>query len=106
METKIVRLTTGEELIAKVDTSKTDVITMNDPYVLVPTRQNAIALAPWLPYTNIKDEGLDIPMDRVVFVTNPHKELVKEYDSAVSGLIVPEKGDVVGVVGSTNLTEG
>ena len=102
-ETKIVRLTSHEELIAKV-TVTGDVVHLEDPLILVPTSQKALALAPWMPYTTVAEDGIDIPLDRVVFIVTPHKELAKEHASAISGLIVPDK-DVVGVVGNGLLTE-
>lgn len=103
-ETKIVRLNSGEELVAKV-THNGEFIRIEDPLILVPTSQRAIALAPWLPYTTVKDEGIEIPVDRVMFITNPHPEMAKEYSSAISGLIVPDK-EVVGAIGTDILTEG
>lgn len=102
-ETKIVRLNSGEEIVAKV-THSGDSIRVEDPLILVPTSQRAIALAPWLPYTTVKDEGIEIPVDRVMFIANPHPEMEKEYTSAITGLVVPDK-EVVGAIGSDLLTE-
>lgn len=102
-EVKIVRLNSGEELIAKV-TKNGETIRIEDPLVLVPTSQRAIALAPWLPYTTVKDDGIEIPVDRVMFIVTPHVELAKEHASAISGLVLPDK-EVVGAIGQSILTE-
>lgn len=102
-ETKIVRLNSGEEVIAKV-TKNGDMIRLEDPLVLVPTSQRAIALTPWLPYTTVGDDGIEIPLDRVMFIVTPHVDLAKEHTSAISGLVVPDK-EVVGAIGQSVLTE-
>ena len=51
-ETKIVRLTSHEEIIGRVTTTDTGV-TIKDPLILIPTQQKSLALAPWMPYTTI-----------------------------------------------------
>lgn len=100
--TKIVRLTSHEEIIGRV--TKTDTgVSIKDPLIIVPTSQKALALAPWMPYTTIADEGIEIDDDRIMFIVNPHDELAKEHMSAVSGLVVPgsqSAGDVAGVIGA------
>jgi hypothetical protein len=101
-ETKIVRLTSHEEIIGKVTTTDTGV-KIKDPLILIPTQQKSLALAPWMPYTTIADDGIELDNDRIMFIVNPHAELAKEHMSAVSGLVVPgsqSAGDVAGVIGA------
>ena len=101
-ETKIVRLTSHEEIIGRV--TKTDTgVSIKDPLILIPTQQKSLALAPWMPYTTIATDGIEIDSDRIMFIVNPHDELAKEHMSAVSGLVVPgsqSAGDVAGVIGA------
>ena len=47
-ETKIVRLTSHEEIIGRVTTTDTGV-SIKDPLILIPTQQKSLALAPWMP---------------------------------------------------------
>jgi len=100
-ETKIVRLTSHEEIIGKVTTTDTGVI-IKDPLILIPTQQKSLALAPWMPYTTIADDGIEIAEDRIMFIVEPHAELAKEHMSAVSGLVVPgsQSAGVAGVIGA------
>lgn len=101
-ETKIVRLTSHEEIIGRVTTTDTGV-TIKDPLILIPTQQKSLALAPWMPYTTIATDGIEIDSDRIMFIVTPHDELAKEHMSAISGLIVPSTpsaGDVAGVIGA------
>ena len=48
MAVKIVRLMSGEEIIANVEETKTTV-TLKDPSVLIPSPEGKLLLAKWLP---------------------------------------------------------
>jgi len=89
---QIVRLTSGEELIAKTEETKTT-ITLKKPAILIPAGKDQLAFGQWLPYADIKD-GIEISKDYVVFVVAPMDEMAQQYDQAFgSGLIVP-KNDI------------
>lgn len=101
-ETKIVRLTSHEEIIGKVTTTETGVM-IKDPLILIPTQQKSLALAPWMPYTTIADVGIEIAADRIMFIVEPHAELAKEHMSAVSGLFIPgaqNASNIAGTIGA------
>ena len=99
-EVKIVRLTSGEELIAKVTEGK-ETYTLNNPAILIPTGKDQLAFGQWLPYANIKD-GIEIKSKYVVFVIDPMDEMETQYNEAFgpsSGLVVPNSGPVVSGAG-------
>lgn len=106
-EVLIVRLkSSNEEVIGKVTFSEDDSnLHIDNPLILVPTRERTLALVPWMPYTTVADDGIDIDADNVLFIVTPHKELSKEYTSAVTGLVLPEEKEVVGVIGKSLITE-
>jgi hypothetical protein len=82
---KIVKLITGEELIADV-TGGDITITLNKPCVLqvVPSRQNPdqpmMGMFPYAPYT--EDHSIDVDVDKIVWDAKPVKELYNQYNSA------------------------
>jgi len=89
---KIVRLTSGEELIAKTEETDTHV-TLKKPSILIPAGKDQLAFGQWLPYADIKD-GIEISKEYVVFIVAPMDEMAQQYDQAFgSGLIVP-KNDI------------
>ena len=91
---KIVRLTSGEELIAKVEETDTHV-TLKKPAILIPAGKDQLAFGQWLPYANLK-EGIEISKEYVVFNVAPIDEMGAQYDEAFgSGLVVPKKSGVV-----------
>lgn len=52
---KIVRISTGEELLCTVDSSNKDHLTLSDVAILIPTEANSLGLAPFMAYSDAKD---------------------------------------------------
>ena len=81
---KIVKLITGEELIADV-TGNGVTMTLSKPCALqmVPSRQNPdtpmIGMFPYAAYT--EDHCIDVDIDNIVWDANPVTELYNQYNS-------------------------
>ena len=81
---KIVKMITGEELIA--DVTGSEILTLSKPCVLqmVPSRQNPdqpmMGMFPYAPYT--EDHCLDVDVEKIVWDAKPVKELYNQYNSA------------------------
>ena len=94
-EIKIVRLTSGEELIARVEEVDDISYILKKPAILIPAGKDQLAFGQWLPYANIKD-GIKILKDYIVFVVSPIDEMAAQYEEAFgSGLVIPKKGGVI-----------
>jgi len=94
-EVKILRLTTGEEVLCKAE--KTDIgWLVKKASVIIPAGQGAIGLMGWMPYTKAYEDGIEIKDEFVMFVSDPQEELYNEYNDAFgSGLIVPKNDKTV-----------
>lgn len=87
MNVKLIRMVSGEEVIAKVvDESGGDYLVKN-PAILLPAGQGRLAVVPWLPYAEA--ETMTIPSKIVGFVVIPKPDLVREYTDMTSGLLLP-----------------
>ena len=92
---QIVRLSTGEEIVAKA-TENDDSYTLKSPAILIPAGRDQLAFGQWLPYADIEN-GIEINKKYIVFVVEPMTELANQYSSSFgSGIVVPEKGPVAG----------
>lgn len=92
---KIVRLSTGEELIATIgDSFNTGVVNLIDVAILIPTQQNSLGLAPFMAYSNAK-EGLEVPRAFVMFMADPVDGLKKQYQSMFSRIITPTEQKII-----------
>lgn len=90
MSVKIIRLISGEEIIANF-TDNGETITLKDASVLIPSPEGKLLLARWLPYANTTD-GVTLEKRHLVFVIDPQKELADHFTSVVvNNLVVPGK---------------
>jgi len=88
---KIVRLTSGEELIAKTEETDTTV-KLKKPAIIIPAGKDQLAFGQWLPYADISD-GIEIELKFIVFIVDPAEEMTAQYEQSFgSGLIVPKTG--------------
>ena len=92
---KIVRLSTGEELIATIgDSMNTGAINLIDVAILIPTQQNSLGLAPFMAYSNAKD-GLEVPRSFVMFMVEPVDGLKKQYQNMFNRIITPTPQKII-----------
>ena len=75
-EVQLIRLVSGEEILAKIENVEGGV-KFETPHLIIPTQGKGIALMPWCPYSKIQEEGITVPTDKILFITNPHDELAK-----------------------------
>ena len=100
METLIVRMKSGEDVLCNV-VEKTDAgYKIKDPMALIPTPDGRLAFIGWMPYADQTD-GLFVPADFVWFVTKPDSQIANQYRSFKSGLVTPTKN--VTAPGALNL---
>ena len=85
MDVKIVKLTSGEELIGEFD-AETGVI--KNPVVMIPVSKEQIAFQPWLPYA--EDKEYTLKEDQIHLTATPSATITNEYNRIYgSGLVIP-----------------
>ena len=99
MSTKIVRLTSGEEIICSYS-EKDGMCELKKPAIIIPTGQGQLGLMPWLAYADLAEKTVEIDSKFIVFVVDAQTDLLNEYNNAFgSGLFVPATPGPVGPVG-------
>ena len=92
MSIKLLRLKSGEDIVADIDVND-DTITIENPAVIVPMGDPRggnvqMGFGPWAPFS--EDKQLEISKDWVVFITEPSTDIVNNYRQAFgSGIVVP-----------------
>jgi len=90
MSVRIVRLKSGEEIIADYSVSD-GVACLKNPAILIPTGQGQIGFMPWMMYAELENNSVKLSSEHVLFDVAPVKELMNQYNQTIgSGLIVPE----------------
>lgn len=85
-DVQIVRLSTGEEVVAKVVYDK-GFYTLTDGILLVPAGEGKIGMVPFVPYA--KRKPVTIGEQHVMFVVEPADELKKQVIEATTSIALP-----------------
>jgi hypothetical protein len=87
--TKVVRLNTGEEVIANIEESSHGNILLSKPLLLIPMQEGRLTFATWLPYN--EDDFVVVSESAIVFMINPVNEMLSQYQNATGQIITPDK---------------
>jgi len=93
-EVKIVRMSTGEDVISTVDKDSVGNYTMKKPFIIVPTQSAPgqpvkLMLTPYMPYAD--DDKITISADKVVTSVRPKKDILDSYNQNTSSILTPSK---------------
>ena len=87
MSVKLVRLVTGEMILASIKIEK-DHYTMKKPAWIAQVQKGEFALVPWIPLA--KEDVVTIDGSKVLYCVEPEEGIVNEYNTSFgSGLVVP-----------------
>lgn len=95
MEVKLLRVITGEEIIAEIVDENQSAVTIKNALVVIPTQQS-VGFAPWA--TVIDREKPEICLDRqhIVYVASVDESIRNKYDEVYgSKLVKPEKKSLI-----------
>ena len=91
---KILRLTTGEDVIADVGENDQG-ISLNKPFVIIPQQKGPgqpIQLMMSLYNAFGKSNTVTLQKDKIVFMTDPKDDIKNNYEANTSKIITPTKG--------------
>jgi len=91
---KILRLTTGEDVIAKVGENDQGV-SLNKPFVIIPQQSapgQPIQLMMSLYNAFGKSDTITLAKDKIVFMTDPKDDILKSYEQNTSRILQPKAG--------------
>jgi hypothetical protein len=91
---KILRLATGEDVIAKVGENDQGV-SLHKPFVIIPQQSapgQPIQLMMSLYNAFGKSDTITISQDKIVFQTDPKDDILKSYEQNTSRILQPKAG--------------
>jgi len=102
MNIQIVRLISGEEILCDYKDSSESTANrhvLTKPLILIQNETSgSMGFMQWLPYTEAYDKGVEVADSFVGFVTPPSQEVVAQYKSHITGIIVPPDKPVLSLV--------
>ena len=91
---KLLRLTSGEEIIAEISHELNNTIMVYDAIIMIPAGLGKIGFMPWMPYTRAKN-GLVLRKEDIMFIIDPIDSLIDQFKQARSGIVTPPGGVIV-----------
>ncbi len=94
MAVKLVRLKSGEDIIADIMAESAEIVKIKNPAMLMPMsdgrgNQVQVGLAPWMPFSEAKE--FELPRDWVLLTTEPAQDIVNNYNQVFgTGIVVPK----------------
>ena len=99
MNVKLIRMWSGEDVIADLIDDKTDigedVIVIQNPIVGVPTGQGQIGFAPWSPLLKEKNEELQVNKKYIVYIADTQEQIEEQYKEMFSLIKTPSSKLIV-----------
>ena len=93
-DTRLVRVSSGEDVICNVVSIEDDYITVTEPIVAVPTGEGQIGFAPWSPLLR-ETEKISIQMSHVVYISFANDNIRQQYENITSNVITPPEKKII-----------
>ena len=90
MTVKVIKMWTGEDVIADLITGDDSVVELKNPIVAIPAQQGQIGFAPWSPLVD-KNAKLKVTRKYVVYIEDPQDDLVEQYNQMFGNIATPPK---------------
>lgn len=93
-DVKILRMVTGEDVIARISKDSVGNYTLEKSFVIIP-RQTApgqpvqLMMTPYVPYAD--EDTVTVAADKVVTSVKPKEDILKSYQQNTSSIITPNK---------------
>ena len=89
MNVKLIRMWSGEDVVADLIKEDKDVIVIANPIVAIPAQQGQIGFAPWSPLLDGRDKELEITRKYIVNISDTQEEIVDQYKEMFAALSTP-----------------
>jgi len=90
MTVKLIRMWSGEDVIADIVEENTDSVVITDPIVAVPAQeQGRIAFAPWSPL--LQKDKIEVTKKYIVYIGDPQAEIIEQFNSMFGKISKPTK---------------
>lgn len=97
METKIIRFTTGEEVLAQIIENTESQIKIKHALVPVPSQNGGIGFIPWSPIISQSNPEMTISKNFVLYIVDVDNKVETQYNKMFGGniLVTPEEKKLI-----------
>ena len=94
MNVKLIRVVTGEEVVAEVVSETDGTITIKNGLVVLPTGQS-VGFAPWATVISKDDPEITMSRDHIIYVVELQDSISKKYKEMFGNIITPEEKKLI-----------
>jgi len=95
MNVKLIRMWSGEDVIADQVGDLIDSIVIRNPIVAIPAGNGQLGFAPWSPLLKNKNVDLEITKKYIVYIAEVQEQIVEQYEQMFSVIKSPSKKLIV-----------
>ena len=89
MTVKLIRMSSGEDVVATIVNETDSVMELEDAIVAIPTGEGQIGFAPWSPLVSKTGKTLPVNKNFVVYVAEVAEDIVTQYNQMFSKIVTP-----------------
>lgn len=91
MNVKLIRLNTGEDVIADIIKESDSDLVISNPIVAVPSGRGELGFAPWSPLLSKDVKEIVVNRHYIVYISETQDQIVEQYNQIFSPIITPNK---------------
>mgnify|MGYP000485662838 CR=1 FL=1 len=95
MNVKLIRVLSGEDVVADLVKEGDGTITIINPIVAIPSGNGTMGFAPWSPILKERGTELEIPRSYVVYIAETQDGIVDQYKQMFSLIQTPDKKKII-----------
>jgi hypothetical protein len=94
MNVKLIRVVTGEEIVAEVVSETDDTITVQNALVVLPTN-NGVGFAPWATVVSKDDPEITVSRNHLVYIAEVQEDVSSKYKEMFGNIITPAEKKLI-----------
>ena len=95
MNVKLIRMWSGEDVIADLVKDKGEYLVIKNPIVAIPSGQGQMGFAPWSPLLEARDTELEVSGKYVVYIANTQEDIIEQYREMYAPIAIPPKKKLI-----------
>jgi len=95
MNVKLIRMWSGEDVVADLVKETDDFIVIQNPIFAVPRQDGQMGFAPWSPLLKARETQLKIVKRYIVYISETQDEVVDQYKDMFAPIATPPRKKLI-----------
>tara|TARA_B100000427_G_scaffold57410_1_gene45007 strand:- start:247 stop:537 length:291 start_codon:yes stop_codon:yes gene_type:complete len=95
MNVKLIKMWSGEDVIADLIKETDDFIVIQNPIFAVPQGDGQVGFAPWSPLLKGRDTQLEVVKGYIVYISETQDEVVEQYRDMFTPIATPPRKKLI-----------